>query len=104
MEENDEVQPLVVNQISRGGGKGEDEGGNMEEGKSTIVSSVFNLVNNVAGAGILTLASGMAGGTGWVPAILICSILGALSGHSFSIIGEACEMTGEADFKVRLET
>eukprot|EP00539_Tryblionella_compressa_P013802 CAMPEP_0178817138 /NCGR_PEP_ID=MMETSP0746-20121128/1727_1 /TAXON_ID=913974 /ORGANISM="Nitzschia punctata, Strain CCMP561" /LENGTH=489 /DNA_ID=CAMNT_0020478213 /DNA_START=71 /DNA_END=1540 /DNA_ORIENTATION=- len=69
------------------------------EGKASILSSVFNLVNNVAGAGILTLASGMSPGTGWVPAMMICAILGALSGHCFAIVGEACELTGEEDFK-----
>jgi hypothetical protein len=89
----EEIQPLVGD-FPRGGG--EDEGG-----KATILSSVFNLVNNVAGAGILTLASGMSGGTGWIPAMLICATLGACSGHCFAIIGEACELTGEADFKVR---
>jgi amino acid permease len=100
-------------------------GADGEGGKATILSSVFNLgmfvlearpilqpvapmyltyhfpfqsVNNVAGAGILTLPSGMSG-TGWVPAMIICAVLGALSGHCFSIIGEACELTGEADFK-----
>jgi amino acid permease len=55
-------------------------------------------VNNVAGAGILTLPSGMSG-TGWMPAMIICGVLGALSGHCFSLIGEACELTGETDFK-----
>ena len=70
-----------------------------EGGHSTTTASVFNLVNNVAGAGILTLSAGMASGSGWIPAILICVSLGALSAHSFSIIGDACEMTGEADFK-----
>ena len=70
--------------------------------KSTIASSVFNLVNNVAGAGILTLAAGMAPGTGWIPALFICATLGLLSGHTFSLIGEACELTGEEDFKVCL--
>lgn len=77
-------------------------GGESSGGKAGVTASVFNLVNNVAGAGILTLASGMASGTGWIPAILICAFLGALSGHSFTIIGEACEMTGEKDFKVRI--
>jgi hypothetical protein len=91
----EEVRPLV-SEISRGGG------GDKEEGKATILSSVFNLVNNVAGAGILTLAAGMASGTGLIPAMLVCAVLGLLSGHCFSIIGEACELTGEADFKVRL--
>ena len=75
-------------------------GGSQEEAKATILASVFNLVNNVAGAGILTLAAGMASGTGWIPAMLICAVLGLLSGHSFAIIGEACELTREADFKV----
>ena len=76
-------------------------GGSVEpEGKSTIAASVFNLVNNVAGAGLLTLSSAMASGSGWIPAILICCFLGVLSAHSFSTIGEACELTGEADFKV----
>ena len=72
-----------------------------EDGKSSTLSSVFNLVNNVAGAGILTLAAGMATGTGWIPAVGICSALGALGAHTFTIIGEACELTGEVDFKVR---
>jgi hypothetical protein len=78
----------------RGGGE------DAEEAKASTLSSVFNLVNNVAGAGILTLSAGMAPGTGWIPAILICAVLGAISGHTFSIIGEACELTGERDFKV----
>jgi hypothetical protein len=69
-------------------------------GKASIPASVFNLVNNVAGAGILTLSAGMASGTGWVPAIVVCTVLGLLSAHTFSIIGEACELTGEMDFKV----
>jgi hypothetical protein len=91
-----ETRPLV-NQISRGG----DDDSSSEEGKATILSSVFNLVNNVAGAGILTLAAGMAPGTGLIPAMLICALLGVSSGHCFSIIGKACELTGESDFKVR---
>jgi hypothetical protein len=70
-------------------------------GTASIATSIFNLVNNVAGAGILALAAGKAGGTGWVPAVTICCVLGALSAHSFIIVGSACELTGEKDFKVR---
>lgn len=33
--------------------------------ESSVTASVFNLVNNVAGAGLLTLSAGMAKGTGW---------------------------------------
>lgn len=86
--------PSVVLSIRGGGGKTK-----TTKKESSIVSSVFNLVNNVAGAGILTLASGVAPGTGVIPAIIICFTLGTLSGHCFSIIGDACELTGESDFK-----
>ena len=84
----------------RGGAKKEEVATAVPGGKASISASVFNLVNNVAGAGILTLSAGMAPGTGWVPAIIICTVLGLLSAHTFSIIGEACELTGEVDFKV----
>eukprot|EP00529_Nitzschia_sp_RCC80_P022517 CAMPEP_0113504410 /NCGR_PEP_ID=MMETSP0014_2-20120614/34701_1 /TAXON_ID=2857 /ORGANISM="Nitzschia sp." /LENGTH=489 /DNA_ID=CAMNT_0000399519 /DNA_START=64 /DNA_END=1530 /DNA_ORIENTATION=+ /assembly_acc=CAM_ASM_000159 len=77
----------------RGGGRDDDDG------KASMLSSVFNLVNNVAGAGILTLSVGMASGTGYVPAMAICAFLGAMSCHSFAIIGDACELMGEKDFK-----
>ncbi len=71
-----------------------------ESTKASIPSSVFNLVNNVAGAGILTLSAGMATGTGLIPSCLICILLGWMSGHTFTLIGDACELTGERDFKV----
>eukprot|EP00586_Coscinodiscus_wailesii_P015401 CAMPEP_0172516954 /NCGR_PEP_ID=MMETSP1066-20121228/280384_1 /TAXON_ID=671091 /ORGANISM="Coscinodiscus wailesii, Strain CCMP2513" /LENGTH=457 /DNA_ID=CAMNT_0013298667 /DNA_START=74 /DNA_END=1444 /DNA_ORIENTATION=+ len=74
-------------------------GGSEDSGGASITSSVFNLVNNVAGAGILTLAAGKAKGTGWIPSILLCTVLGGISAHTFMLIGKACEMTGEKDFK-----
>jgi sodium-coupled neutral amino acid transporter 11 len=73
--------------------------GGEEAGTSTVPSSIFNLVNNVAGAGILTLSSGMARGTGWVPAISTCLVLGAISSHTFCLIGKSCELTNSRDFK-----
>jgi len=71
------------------------------QGGASFSASVFNLVNNVAGAGILTLAAGKASGTGWIPSIFICSTLAALSAHTFTLIGHACELSGERDFAVR---
>jgi hypothetical protein len=68
-------------------------------GQSTILSSVFNLVNNVAGAGILTLSAGMATGTGYVTAMIICAVLGWWSGNCFVMVGQACELTSQGDFK-----
>ena len=61
--------------------------------------TVVQIVNNVAGAGILTLAAGMAAGVGWVPAIAICVALGAISGYTFYLIGASCELTGTSNFK-----
>lgn len=85
--------------ISRGGAQKNNEQVQEEGGKATIVTSVFNLANNVAGAGILTLAAGKATGTGWVPSILTCVALAFCSAHTFILIGKACELTGEKTFK-----
>jgi len=69
-------------------------------GNSSFCTSVFNLSNNVAGVGLLTLAAGKAaGGTGWVPSIAICCSLAYASSHTFILIGKACEITGEKTFK-----
>jgi DNA polymerase elongation subunit (family B) len=67
----------------------------------TMLSSIFNLVNNVAGAGILTLPSGQAAGTGYIPAIFIAVTLGCTSAHTFILIGKACQLTQEYNFKVK---
>jgi amino acid permease len=72
---------------------------NIKGGTASIPASVFNLVNNVAGAGILTLSAGMAAGTGWIPAVVICAMLGVISSHTFCLVGRACEMMDEPDFK-----
>lgn len=64
-----------------------------------MAACVCNLVNNVAGAGILTLSAGVAKGTGWMQALLISCALGFMSSHTFVLIGEACHLTGETDFK-----
>jgi len=60
---------------------------------------VLQIVNNVAGAGILTLSAGVAAGVGWVPASALCLLLGAISGVTFHLIGCACDLTGETTFK-----
>ena len=64
-----------------------------------IVLTAFQIINNVAGAGILTLAAGMAAGVGWYPAILTTLALGAVSGYSFFLIGASCELTAQRTFK-----
>eukprot|EP00591_Stephanopyxis_turris_P001867 CAMPEP_0195519780 /NCGR_PEP_ID=MMETSP0794_2-20130614/15463_1 /TAXON_ID=515487 /ORGANISM="Stephanopyxis turris, Strain CCMP 815" /LENGTH=472 /DNA_ID=CAMNT_0040648993 /DNA_START=162 /DNA_END=1580 /DNA_ORIENTATION=+ len=90
----------VVLKIRGGGIKNAKKDASIEKstGGSSTTASVFNLVNNVAGAGILTLAGGKASGTGYIPALIICVGLSLLSAHTFSLIGTACEMTGEKTF------
>jgi len=73
--------------------------GGDEKQLSSMTSSIFNLVNNVAGAGILTLSGGMAKGTGWIPALAITSLVGLVSSHTFILIGKACEISNTDSFK-----
>ncbi|CAM9538516.1 unnamed protein product [Discosporangium mesarthrocarpum] len=70
-----------------------------EPPKSTIANSVFNLVNNVAGAGLLTLPGGMAAGTGYMSSVLVCIFLGAASAYTFSLVGLSCNMSGQRSFQ-----
>jgi amino acid permease len=70
----------------------------LEAEGSTILATVVNIFNNVAGAGILTLSYGMRG-VGMVPAIATCSAVGAISGFTFYTIGAACEFASAKSFK-----
>lgn len=72
-----------------------------DSGQTTtgVMLTAFQIINNVAGAGILTLSAGMAAGVGWMPAVAICIVLGAISGYTFFLLGEACALTGTASFK-----
>ena len=67
--------------------------------ETSASGTVLQIVNNVAGAGILALSAGMAGGVGSVPAMILCLGLGVISGFTFYLIGSACEMTGQTTFK-----
>lgn len=62
------------------------------DGNGVSVSvSIFNLVKNIVGAGILSLPYGVASGTGLIPAVIICAVLGAYAGYTFSLVGRNCE-------------
>lgn len=61
--------------------------------------TVLQIINNVAGAGILTLSAGMSAGVGWVPATILCMVMGAISGYTFYIVGEGCELVDETSFQ-----
>ena len=75
------------------------QAGSSQAATSGILTTAFQIINNVAGAGILTLSAGMAAGIGWVPAIAVCITLGCISGFTFYLLGEACALTGTTTFK-----
>lgn len=61
--------------------------------------TVLQIVNNVAGAGILTLSAGMTTGVGVIPATVLCLLMGAISAYTFYMVGEACELVQATTFK-----
>ena len=77
----------------------DNQAGSSQAATSGILTTAFQIINNVAGAGILTLSAGMAAGIGWVPAIAVCIALGCISGFTFYLLGEACALTGTTTFK-----
>lgn len=71
-----------------------------KSGTLSIGAVILQVFNNVKGAGVLTLAAGMAvGRVGWLPAAAMCILLGVLAGTTFYLVGAACEVTGEETFK-----
>lgn len=72
---------------------------NSEEGKMAPLSATLNLVKNIMGSGVLSLAAGVAAfsnnPSAWFPAAaLLVTPLGLLSGYSFFLWGKLCEETG----------
>jgi len=91
-------RPSIERQASLLAASG-NQAGSSQAATSGIVPTAFQIINNVAGAGILTLSAGMAAGIGWLPAIAVCIALGIISGFTFYLLGEACELTGTTTFK-----
>ena len=69
-----------------------------EKGGASVSESTFNLVKNVVGAGVLSLPSGVAAGTGLVPAIALALLLGVFSACTFALLGRLCESTSARSF------
>ena len=59
-----------------------------------LMSSVASLTKNLMGVGVLTIAAGMAAGTGVGPATLAMLAWTLVAAYSFSLLGDACEATG----------
>jgi len=79
------------------------EENNESGGTASISNEVFNLVKNVVGAGVLSLPSGISvfGSTPStvIPAIILISSIGIVSGYCFSLIGRICSFTGAKTYR-----
>ena len=59
-----------------------------------FVGTAASLTKNIMGIGVLTLAAGMAAGTGVGPATLAMLATTMTAAYSFALLGDACELTG----------
>jgi len=73
------------------------------DGTSTLTASIFNLVKGIVGAGVLSLPAGIAAfgnaPSAIIPASLLITVIGGLSGYCFSLIGRVCSMTGATSYR-----
>jgi len=81
----------------------DDVRGGANEGSATIQNEVFNLVKNIVGAGVLSLPAGVAAfgnaPSALIPATVLISFIGLMSGYCFSLIGRVCQMTGATSYR-----
>jgi sodium-coupled neutral amino acid transporter 11 len=75
--------------------------GEPEEGipGTSPAQTVFNIVKNIVGEGMLSLAAGVAAGTGLIIAIVLMLFFCLLLGYTFSGVGRVCKSTGTSSFK-----
>lgn len=60
---------------------------------ATLPSSIASLTKNIMGIGVLTIAAGMAAGTGIGPATLAMAMTTLAAAYSFALLGESCEIS-----------
>eukprot|EP00903_Cladosiphon_okamuranus_P009008 g8617.t1 len=68
----------------------------------TVGRSIFNLIKNVVGAGILAIPGGVTAFSqsraAVVPTVAMIVALGGMSGYCFSLIGRVCAATGASSY------
>ena len=72
-------------------------GGSAAAPSASLLATTASLVKTIMGIGVLTLAGGMAAGTGAVPATVVQSLITAASAYSFALLGKTCAITGLDD-------
>lgn len=70
---------------------------------ATIASEVLNLVKSIVGVGVLSLPAGVAAfgsaPSAFIPAAILITVIGVLSGYGFSLIGKVCAYTGAKSYR-----
>lgn len=86
------VRPMVVQDRKK-----------LESEGATISSEVLNLVKSIVGVGVLSLPAGVAAfgsaPSAFVPAAILITVIGVLSGYGFSLIGKVCAYTGAKSYR-----
>jgi hypothetical protein len=70
---------------------------------ASIPNEVFNLVKAIVGVGVLSLPAGVAAfgsaPSAFIPAAILITVIGVLSGYGFSLIGRVCAYTGAQSYR-----
>jgi len=93
--------PTLLN--IRGGGEASPPTAEISGGTATIPNEVFNLVKAIVGVGVLSLPAGIAAfgnaPSAVLPAVILITTIGILSGFGFAIIGKVCAYTGARSYR-----
>lgn len=66
---------------------------------TSLAQTIFNIVKNIVGEGMLSLPAGIAAGSGLIIGIIITTLFGGLLGYTFSLMGRMCHITGKKTHK-----
>ena len=77
--------------------------GGQSGGTATMSNEIFNLVKSIVGAGVLSLPAGIAAfgdaPSAVIPAVILITVIGAMSGYGFSLIGRVCAVTNASTYR-----
>ncbi|VEU40585.1 unnamed protein product [Pseudo-nitzschia multistriata] len=95
-------KPVVAVRKVNAGGADVTPAATTTEGAS-IPNEVFNLVKGIVGVGVLSLPAGVAAfgsaPSAFIPAGILITIIGILSGYGFALIGKVCAYTGAQSYR-----
>ena len=70
---------------------------------ASIPNEVFNLVKGIVGVGVLSLPAGVAAfgsaPSAFIPAGILITVIGIMSGFGFALIGKVCAYTGAKSYR-----